>query len=218
MGAGSRKSRSFLVSGATASLPRKPWREPRCWLYGLSQSGWSTAKARPSISAFPSPWRHEPVAVGEGQARTRSIVCIGWRLKRQSGSHRTLSREGWPDLVFAFDDGGEMGPRMLTRMAKHTGLSPKDLQAPSSHPSRRPTTSSGPPTSVLRSRRGADPSVRPRHLLHRTAGYVTRSSGGVGAGGREAFSYPDWTARNRPPTTLGSSRRVMAAEVAHAKQ
>ncbi len=27
-------------------------------------------------------------------------------------------------------------------------------------------------------------------LICRTVGYVTRSSGGVGGGGREAFSYP----------------------------
>jgi hypothetical protein len=31
-----------------------------------------------------------------------------------------------------------------------------------------------------------------RNSIHRTAGYVTRTSGGVGGGGREAFSYPDW--------------------------
>lgn len=52
---------------------------------------------------------------------------IGWRIKRQSGSHRTLVREGWPDVVFAFHDGEELGPRMLARLAKHTGLSPADL-------------------------------------------------------------------------------------------
>jgi predicted RNA binding protein YcfA (HicA-like mRNA interferase family) len=52
---------------------------------------------------------------------------IGWRLKRQSGSHRTLWREGSPDFVFAFHDGEEIGPRMLARIAKHTGLRPDDL-------------------------------------------------------------------------------------------
>lgn len=52
---------------------------------------------------------------------------IGWQVKRQSGSHRTLSREGWPDFVFAFHDGEEVGPKMLTRVAKHTGLRPEDL-------------------------------------------------------------------------------------------
>ena len=52
---------------------------------------------------------------------------IGWRIKRQSGSHRTLARPGWPDFVFAFHEGDEIGPRMLARIAKHTGLTPDDL-------------------------------------------------------------------------------------------
>lgn len=56
-----------------------------------------------------------------------ALLKIGWLLKRQSGSHRTLSREGLPDFVFAFHDGEEIGPRMLARIAKHTGLHPKDL-------------------------------------------------------------------------------------------
>lgn len=56
-----------------------------------------------------------------------ALLSIGWQLKRQSGSHRTLSREGWPDYVFAFHDGEEIGPRMLVRVAKHTGLRAEDL-------------------------------------------------------------------------------------------
>ena len=56
-----------------------------------------------------------------------ALFGIGWKLKRQSGSHRTLSREGWPDFVFAFHDGEEIGTRMLARIAKHTGITPKDL-------------------------------------------------------------------------------------------
>ena len=56
-----------------------------------------------------------------------ALFGIGWKLKRQSGSHRTPSREGWPDLVFAFHDGEEIGPRMLARIAKHTGINPRDL-------------------------------------------------------------------------------------------
>ncbi|MFN3844012.1 type II toxin-antitoxin system HicA family toxin [Rehaibacterium terrae] len=52
---------------------------------------------------------------------------LGWRLKRQSGSHRTLSRDGFPDFVFAFHDADEIGPRMLVRIARHTGLRPEDL-------------------------------------------------------------------------------------------
>ncbi|HLQ44434.1 MAG TPA: type II toxin-antitoxin system HicA family toxin [Planctomycetaceae bacterium] len=56
-----------------------------------------------------------------------ALLKIGWQLKRQSGSHRTLSRAGWDDFVFAFHDDEEIGPRMLARMAKRTGLTPEDL-------------------------------------------------------------------------------------------
>ena len=56
-----------------------------------------------------------------------ALLNVGWQLKRQSGSHRTLSRPGYPDFVFAFHDGDEIGPKMLTRIAKHTGLTPNDL-------------------------------------------------------------------------------------------
>jgi len=52
---------------------------------------------------------------------------IGWTVKRQSGSHRTLSRPGWADVAFAFHDDEEIGPRMLARIAKRTGLRPEDL-------------------------------------------------------------------------------------------
>jgi len=56
-----------------------------------------------------------------------ALLKIGWRVKRQSGSHRTLSRNGWHDTVFAFHDDDEIGPKMLSRIAKKTGLTPDDL-------------------------------------------------------------------------------------------
>lgn len=56
-----------------------------------------------------------------------ALLAIGWTIKRQTGSHSTLSREGWPDFIFAFHEGEEIGPRMLARIAKHTGLMPDDL-------------------------------------------------------------------------------------------
>lgn len=57
-----------------------------------------------------------------------ALLNIGWKIKRETGgSHRILMRDGWPDYVFAFHDGEEIGPRMLARIAKHTGLAPKDL-------------------------------------------------------------------------------------------
>lgn len=56
-----------------------------------------------------------------------ALLRIGWTIKRQSGSHRTLQRPGWPDFVFAFHDGDEIGLRMIARIAKHTGLAEDDL-------------------------------------------------------------------------------------------
>jgi predicted RNA binding protein YcfA (HicA-like mRNA interferase family) len=56
-----------------------------------------------------------------------ALFRIGWRVQRQSGSHRVLIRPGWPNLVFAFHDKDELGPRMLARIAKHSGLKPDDL-------------------------------------------------------------------------------------------
>ncbi len=54
-----------------------------------------------------------------------ALIRIGWSIQR--GSHRVLSRPGWPDVVFAFHNGEEIGPRMLARIAKVTGLNPEDL-------------------------------------------------------------------------------------------
>lgn len=48
-----------------------------------------------------------------------ALLRVGWVVKRQSGSHRTLSRAGWPDFVFAFHDDEELGPRMLARLEHH---------------------------------------------------------------------------------------------------
>jgi predicted RNA binding protein YcfA (HicA-like mRNA interferase family) len=66
-----------------------------------------------------------------GAAKSKRVLAallrIGWQLKRESGSHRVLSRAGWPDVVFAFHEGEEIGPRMLARIARQTGLSPDDL-------------------------------------------------------------------------------------------
>jgi predicted RNA binding protein YcfA (HicA-like mRNA interferase family) len=56
-----------------------------------------------------------------------ALLRIGWRIKRQDGSHRVLSRPGWSDFVFAFHDTEEIGPRMLARIAKRTGLQPEDF-------------------------------------------------------------------------------------------
>jgi predicted RNA binding protein YcfA (HicA-like mRNA interferase family) len=57
----------------------------------------------------------------------RALLRIGWSIKRQTGSHRVLERQGWRDYPFAFHDKVEIGPVMLAKIAKHTGLKPGDL-------------------------------------------------------------------------------------------
>ena len=56
-----------------------------------------------------------------------ALLRIGWTIKRQVGSHQLMERQGWPDFVFAFHDREEIGPKMLARIAKKTGLHPEDL-------------------------------------------------------------------------------------------
>lgn len=56
-----------------------------------------------------------------------ALMKLGWRVKRQTGSHKVLERIGWTDVVFAFHDNDEIGPKMLARMAKVTGLKPEDI-------------------------------------------------------------------------------------------
>jgi predicted RNA binding protein YcfA (HicA-like mRNA interferase family) len=67
-----------------------------------------------------------------GSAKSKRVLAalfrIGWSIKRETkSSHRILERKDWADYVFSFHDGEEIGPRMLARIAKHTGLTPNDL-------------------------------------------------------------------------------------------
>jgi len=56
-----------------------------------------------------------------------ALERIGWRVKRQTGSHKILERDDWPDYVFAFHEGHEIGAKMMSRIAKKTGLKAEDL-------------------------------------------------------------------------------------------
>lgn len=69
-------------------------------------SKWSSSKAKQVLAA---------------------LLRIGWTIKRQVGSHQLLERAGWSDFVFAFHDREEIGPKMLAKIAKKTGLRPEDL-------------------------------------------------------------------------------------------
>ena len=57
----------------------------------------------------------------------RALLRIGWEQVRVRGSHRVLRRDGWSDYVFAFHESEHVGPVMLARIAKRTGLRPEDL-------------------------------------------------------------------------------------------
>jgi predicted RNA binding protein YcfA (HicA-like mRNA interferase family) len=84
----------------------------------------STAKACRKRRAKSS---HERLACFESKPGPKALQKIGWSIKRQKGSHRTLSRPAWEDYVFAFHDGEEIGPVMLSKIAKKTGLTSGDL-------------------------------------------------------------------------------------------
>jgi predicted RNA binding protein YcfA (HicA-like mRNA interferase family) len=61
----------------------------------------------------------------------RALLRIGWREKpriSKSGSHKQLEHSDFSDeYTWAFHDGDEIGPKMLAKIAKHTGLMPEDL-------------------------------------------------------------------------------------------
>jgi predicted RNA binding protein YcfA (HicA-like mRNA interferase family) len=61
------------------------------------------------------------------RARSYGLIRSGWSVKRTTRSHKTISRPGWPDTVYPFHDNDEIGPRMLARIAKRTGLTSEDL-------------------------------------------------------------------------------------------
>ena len=59
----------------------------------------------------------------------RALIKIGWSVKREAReSHKILRRDGWADYVYAFHESVEIGPKMLARIAKTTGLKPEDLR------------------------------------------------------------------------------------------
>jgi len=57
-----------------------------------------------------------------------ALIRAGWIVRNShGGSHRTLVHPSHPPYTWAFRDDDEIGPRMLARIAKHTGLTPDDL-------------------------------------------------------------------------------------------
>ncbi|MBZ5563910.1 MAG: type II toxin-antitoxin system HicA family toxin [Acidobacteriia bacterium] len=57
-----------------------------------------------------------------------ALLKIGWSVKARKGSsHLQLTPPTKGEFTWAFHDSEEIGPRMLARIAKHTGLKPDDL-------------------------------------------------------------------------------------------
>jgi predicted RNA binding protein YcfA (HicA-like mRNA interferase family) len=73
------------------------------------------------VSAWPSTKAKQVLA---------ALLRVGWAVRRQTSSHRVLSRPGWDDVVFAFHDGEEIGPRMLARIREDRPQARGSLKAP----------------------------------------------------------------------------------------
>ncbi|MGA2426659.1 MAG: type II toxin-antitoxin system HicA family toxin [Terriglobales bacterium] len=58
-----------------------------------------------------------------------ALLRIGWKpkLKRTGSSHIQLERDGYNDYTWAWHESDEIGPVMLKKIAKYTGLTPDDL-------------------------------------------------------------------------------------------
>ena len=56
-----------------------------------------------------------------------ALLWIGWKIKRQRGSHRILERPDWPDVLFAYHDRVTLVPVARKVLAEKTGLKPDDL-------------------------------------------------------------------------------------------
>ena len=67
------------------------------------------------------------MAFNQGKAIVGGIASARLADQTPVRSHKTLTRDASNDFVFAFHDSEEVGPKMLARIAKHTGLKPEDL-------------------------------------------------------------------------------------------
>ena len=57
----------------------------------------------------------------------KALLQIGYSIKTQRGSHIQLVHPDRGEYTFAFHDSDEIGPVMLSKIAKKTGLTPQDL-------------------------------------------------------------------------------------------
>ncbi|HEX4488087.1 MAG TPA: type II toxin-antitoxin system HicA family toxin [Terriglobales bacterium] len=57
----------------------------------------------------------------------QALLRKGWTVKSQRGSHIQLRHPSHGDFTWAFHDGEEIGPKMMARVARQTGIVPEDL-------------------------------------------------------------------------------------------
>ena len=55
------------------------------------------------------------------------MLRTGWKHARTVGSHKILKKGGWRGYPFSFHDAEEVGPSILAKIGKKTGLRPEDL-------------------------------------------------------------------------------------------
>ncbi|MBI2682134.1 MAG: type II toxin-antitoxin system HicA family toxin [Acidobacteriales bacterium] len=93
--------------------------------YGYWRTGSKTSRLRTNPLSLPI---HEPLASAKASRVFRALLRIGWVPKeKKGGSHLQLVRPEWPEYTWAFHDSDEIGPVMMSKIAKHTGLRPEDL-------------------------------------------------------------------------------------------
>lgn len=56
-----------------------------------------------------------------------ALKRIGWRHERTAGSQQIMKRDGWTNYPFSFHGSEELGPAILAKISKKTGLRPMDL-------------------------------------------------------------------------------------------
>ena len=70
---------------------------------------------------------HEFLAFGEGASCFRRTEADRVAPRPHGGLPQDHEKNGWADYPFSFHDSEELGPAILAKVSKKTGLQPKDL-------------------------------------------------------------------------------------------
>src|SRR5438270_10638597 len=128
MGVGSLRFLRFLGPWLTAARGTRPLRESRRSGCELSLSGLRMVRSPRKFRRCSPLRQHEPVGFREGAPSFGGAIAD--RLAYKTGSSRFTphSIASWlARHYFRLSHGEEIGPRMLARIAKKTGLAPHDL-------------------------------------------------------------------------------------------